>query len=123
MFKTELHKIENSEDFLGKRLQPLLKNGLSVIDNVLKPLPDWISNRISSKTMKPFDTNLEPTMSNLANLRVILKLKNLFLVQKNSSSLHSNFILNLYIAFESNSWSLNPTNNFTLKIVYLVQSN
>ena len=118
-----MHKIEHSGDFLGKRLEPLLKNGLSLIDNVLKPLPDWISNRISSKTMKPFDTNLEPTMSNLANLRVILKLNNLFLAQKNSSSLHGNFILNLYIAFKSNNWPLNPTNNFTLKIVYLVQSN
>ena len=55
-----MHKIEPSGDFLGKRLEPWLKNGLSLIDNVLKPLPDWISNRISSKTMKLFDTNLEP---------------------------------------------------------------
>ena len=31
---------------------------------------------LSSKKLKSFDTNLEATMSNLANSRVILKFKN-----------------------------------------------
>ena len=33
---------------------------------------DWILTRISSEKIKPLDTNLETTMSNLANCRVIL---------------------------------------------------
>ena len=33
---------------------------------------NWISGRISSGKIKPFDTGLEPTMSNLANIRVKL---------------------------------------------------
>ena len=73
--------------------------------------------------MKPFDTNLEPIMSNLATGRVILKFSNSVLVQLNPSSLYSDFSLNLYIAYELNNWPLNPANNFPLKIVYLVQSN
>ena len=66
-------------------------------------------------------------MSNLANDRVILKFNNSVLVQKNSSSLYSNFILNLYIVHELNNWPHNPANNFPLKnclfsIVKLVRS-
>ena len=62
-------------------------------------------------------------MTNLANGGVSLKLKfnNSVLVQKNSSLLYNNFILNLCIIYELNNWPHNPTNNFTLKIVYLVQ--
>ena len=45
----------------------------------------WILTGISSKNIKPFSTNLEPTMFNLANGRVILKLNNYVLVQKRSS--------------------------------------
>ena len=48
----------------------------------------WILTGISSKNIKPFSTNLEPTMFNLANGRVILKFNNYVLVQK-SSSLYS----------------------------------
>ena len=36
--------------------------------------------------IKPFDTNLEPTMSNLANGKRILEFNNSILVKKNSSS-------------------------------------
>ena len=36
--KTQLHKIGQSEGFLVKLLGPLLKNGLSLIENVAKPL-------------------------------------------------------------------------------------
>ena len=49
--------------------------------------------------IEPFDTSLDPIMSNLANGRVILKFNSFVLVQENSSlSSYSNFILNLYIA-------------------------
>ena len=36
--KTQLHKIGQSGGFLGRLLGPLLKSGLSLIGNVLKPL-------------------------------------------------------------------------------------
>ena len=36
--KTQLHKIGQSGEFLGRLLGPLLKSGLSLIGNVLKPL-------------------------------------------------------------------------------------
>ena len=36
--KTQLHKIGQSGRFLGRLLGPLLKTGLSLIGNVLKPL-------------------------------------------------------------------------------------
>ena len=62
---------------------------------------------MSSEKIKLFDTILEPTMSNLANGRVKLKLSNSVLVQKSSSSLYSNFILNLYIIFELSNWPRN----------------
>ena len=48
-----------------------------------------IKQSITQK-IKPFDINLEPTMSNLANDRVILKLNKSILVQKIFSSLYSN---------------------------------
>ena len=54
-------------------------------------------------------------MSNLANARLNLKFNNSVLVQICFSSLYSNFILNLYIAYELNTWSRNPINNFTLR--------
>ena len=51
-------------------------------------------------------------MSNLANGRINLKFKNSVLKQKV-----------IYIVCELNKWPHNPTSDFTLKIVYLVQSN
>ena len=45
----------------------------------------WISTRILPEKNNSFDTNLEPTMFNLANGRVILKLNKSALVQKNFS--------------------------------------
>ena len=41
-----------------------------------------ISTGILLKETKPFDTNLKPTMSNLANPRIILKFNNSVLVKK-----------------------------------------
>ena len=61
------------------------------------------AHRISPEKIKPFNNNLELTMSTLANGRVTLKSNNFVLVKKDSSSLYSNFILNLYIAYESNN--------------------
>ena len=54
-------------------------------------------------------------MYNLANSRLILIINKSVLVPKNYSSLHSNFILNLYLFYELDNWSPTPTNNFTLK--------
>ena len=76
---------------------------------------------MSSEKIKLFDTILEPAMSNLANGRVKLKVSNSVLVQKSSSSLYSNFILNLYIIFEISNWPRNLLNNISPKIVYLVR--
>ena len=67
-----------------------------ILDTVaIKKVTNWISTRISSEITKPFVTELESTMSSLANGRVILKFNNSALEQKASSSLYSNFILNL----------------------------
>ena len=61
-----------------------------------KKVTYWASTGVSSEKLKPCDTNLEPTMmSNLANGRVNLKYNNSVLVQKSSSSLYSNFVLNV----------------------------
>ena len=40
--KTQLHKIGQSGGFLGKPFQPLLKSGLPLIENILKPLVESI---------------------------------------------------------------------------------
>ena len=53
-----------------------------------KKVTDWISIGVSLEKIKLFDTNLAPTMLNLANGRVSLKFNNSVLVQKNSSSLY-----------------------------------
>ena len=57
-----------------------------------------MSSGVASENMKPFDTNLKPTMSNLVNGRVILKINNSGLVQKGFSSLHST-LFSIYIKF------------------------
>ena len=72
----------------------------SIILDSNKSVTNWMSTRISSEKIKPYDTNLEPTMSNLANGRVTLKFNNFILKQKISSSLYSNFISNVYIIYE-----------------------
>ena len=88
---------------------PLMLNSLIWDNN--KNVTSWILTGISSESIKPFDTNIEPTMSNLGNGKVVLKFNNSVLVQKNFSSMYSNFILNLYILCELNTWPYNPTNN------------
>ena len=61
-----------------------------ILDNN-KNVTNWIATGLSFEKIKPFDTNLEPAMSNLANGGVILKFSNSALVQKTVSSLYSNF--------------------------------
>ena len=80
-----------------------------------KKVTNRILTGISSEKMKPLDTNLEPTISNLANHRVILRFNNSLLVKKSSTSLYSNFIFNLYMVYGMNNWPPNSTNTFSLK--------
>ena len=47
-----------------------------------KKVTNWISTGVSSEKVKPFVTNLELTLSNLANGKVILKSNNSGLVKK-----------------------------------------
>ena len=88
-----------------------------------KKLTNWISTAVSLEKIKPYDTNLESIMPNLANGIVISKFNNFVLVQKSSSSLYSNVTLNLYLAYELNNWPRHPINDFLLKNVYLAQPN
>ena len=86
----------------------------SLILNYNKKVTNWTSNVVWSEKILPFDPNLEPIISNLVNGRVILTFNNSALVPKGFYSLFSNFVLNLYIAYELNNWRHNTTNNFTL---------
>ena len=51
--KTQLHKIGQTEGFLGRPLGPMLKTGLPLIGNVLKPLAKsvLITIRINSSSI------------------------------------------------------------------------
>ena len=40
--KTQLHKIRQSGGFLGRSLGPLLKTGLTLMKNILKPLAESV---------------------------------------------------------------------------------
>ena len=62
----------------------------SLILDSNRKVTDWISTRILSEKIKPFDTGLERTMSELANCRINLKCNNSVLVHKSVSSLYSN---------------------------------
>ena len=86
-----------------------------------KKVTNWISTKISSWKSKPFDINLEPTMSNLNNGRTILKFNNSVLVQKTIVIvLYSNSILKLYILYELNKWPRNPAINLPLENTFFV---
>ena len=65
-----------------------------ILDNKRK-VTKWILTGILSEIINPLDTNLEPTMSNLTNGKLILKFNNSVIVQKKISML-----LNLYIVYE-----------------------
>ena len=58
----------------------LMHSSLTLDNN--EKVTNWILTGISSKKINPFDINLELTMSNLANGRVILKLTTLFQCKK-----------------------------------------
>ena len=124
---TDLNKTaqisEKAHDFLLGRMYFISNDGYqhflvstpmfsSLISDSHKEVSNWISTGISSGNFKTFDTNLERTMSNLANDRITLKLNNSALVQKKFSSFYSHIILNLYIVYELNNWPRDPTNNF-----------
>ena len=47
-----------------------------------KKVTNWISTRVLSKKIKPFDANLASTMTNLVNGKVSLRFNNLFLGKK-----------------------------------------
>ena len=47
-----------------------------------KKVTNWILTRISSENVKPFNTNFDQPMSNLANGGVILKFNHSVLVEK-----------------------------------------
>ena len=64
-----------------------IRNSLTFDSN--KEVIYWISTGILSENIKPFDSNLEPTIPVLS--------------QKSSSSLYSSFILNLYIVYALNN--------------------
>ena len=69
-----------------------------ILDNNKKKLvSNWISTEVSAEKIKikPFNVNLAPAMTDLANGRVSLKFNNSVLMQKSSYLLYSNF--NLYI--------------------------
>ena len=65
----------------------------SLILDKNRKITNWILTGISSGKTKPFDSGLEPTMSNLANGKVNLKSNNSVLVQESFYSLYSNFTL------------------------------
>ena len=91
---------------------PMLSS-LMLVSN--KKVAKWILTPISSAKTKPFDSKLESTKFNLANSWVALKFINSVLVQKDSSSSYSNYILNVYILYQLNNWPRNPTDNLLLK--------
>ena len=76
-----------------------------------KRVTDWLSTQVPPEKRGPINTSFVLIMPN----RINLKFNNSVLEQKNSSSLYSNFILNLSIVDELNNWLRNFSNNFALK--------
>ena len=99
--KTQLHKIGQSGGFLGRLLGPLLKTGLPLIGNVLKPLAKSVLillglTAASSETdaaihMKMFGSSTTPlTISNEEmndSMKIIKSLKESGLLIKNVSEI------------------------------------
>ena len=99
--KTQLHKIGQSGGFLGRPLGPLLKTGLPLIGNVLKPLAKSVLillglTAASSETdaaihMKMFGSSTTPlTISNEEmndSMKIIKSLKESGLLIKNVSEI------------------------------------
>ena len=110
---------EKGYDFLLGRVENFLVFALMLSSLILdssEKVTNWMSTRISTEKNKPFDTSLEPRMSNLVNGRVILKFNNSVLVHKSSSSLYSSFISNLPIVYGSNKWQWNPGNDLAIPV-------
>ena len=113
VIKTEIIQNEGKNGYQIFLVFVLMLSSLILDRN--RKVTKWLLTGISSEKTEPFDTDLEPTMSNLANGKVNVKSNNSVLVQESFPSLYSNFILNLYIVYELNTWSLNPINNSVLK--------
>ena len=54
----------------------------SLTSDKSETVTNWISTGASPEKIKPFDTNLAPIMSNLANSKVSLKFNNSVLLQQ-----------------------------------------
>ena len=109
---------DGSQNFLD--FAPMF-NSLT-LDNS-KKVTNGISIGASPEKIKPFDATHATMMSNLANAQLSRKFNKSVVLQKYSSLLYSNFILNLHIVYELKNWPSSPSNYFALKIVYLVQWN
>ena len=72
--KTQLSKIIQSGEFLGRRLDPLLKTGLPLIKNVIKPL--------AKSVLIPLGYNSHETPNMYPNLSVALQNKQQFRLNK-----------------------------------------
>ena len=93
MIQIKLYKYQKKYDSLLNKMygkgndsyQNVLVFSLMLSSLILdsnKKVITWISARISFENIKAFDTNLEPTMWNLASGRVMSKFTNSVLVQK-----------------------------------------
>ena len=60
--KTQLHKIGQSRGFLGRLLRPLLKTGLPLIKNVLKPLAQTFLIPLGLTTAAATDAAIQKKM-------------------------------------------------------------
>ena len=90
--KKKLHDYQKNDAFLDRTcftgdngyqnflVFALILSSLTFDNN--KKVTKWTSTGVSHEKIKPFDTNFELTMYNLANGRVILKLNNSVLGQK-----------------------------------------
>ena len=69
-------------------------------DNNNQNVINSISSQISPENIGPFGSSLAPIMSNSGNSKVSMKHNNPISVQRDSSSLYNNFILNLHMVYE-----------------------
>ena len=71
--KAQLHKIGQSEGFLGKLLGPLLKTGLPIVRNVLKPLPTSVLIQLGlSAAVSVTDASIHKKMFRSGNTTFII---------------------------------------------------
>ena len=89
-----MHKIGQSEGFLGRFLGPLLKTGLPLIGNVLKPLdrslliPLWLTAAVSA-----IDAAIHKKMFGSGNMTLIISNEEMNDVMKSIKSLEESGLL------------------------------